>query len=265
MSRINRKQDRNDNDRERRPARGLKKVECRYRPSEFGDIPMIPSVQTYSDGSKAAVWKFDPDFKPRLPKGAVAGDVTKQTFCPMCHTPRYWYMDQKKTCVQCGKKFIFLAMEQKYWYESLKFHFDSVAIRCERCRHQRRTAVSAQRQVAAATKRLEEAPGDPARLIEFAQAFVQQRRILGRGKLDRAIAAAREAHRISPELPESLFWEAACHLSEGRAVRACALLEKFVFQASGQKRLSSLRAEALEILAERRPTSTGVESPVERG
>ena len=252
MARINHKQDRNDNDRERRHARGLKKIERRYRPSEFGDIPLIPWEYTRPDGTRAALWKYDPEFKPRLPKGAVAGDVTKQTFCPMCHTPRYWYMDQKKTCVQCGKKFIFLATEQKYWYESLKFHFDSVAIRCERCRHQRRTAVSAQRQVAAATKRLEEVPGDPARLIEFAQAFVQQRRILGRGKLDRAIAAAREAHRISPELPESLFWEAACHSADRRKERDFQLLDKFVTRSAGQERLKKLRDEALETLATRR-------------
>ena len=44
-----------------------------------------------------------------------------------------------KSCVQCGPDFVFGAKGQKYWYESLTFHFDSVAIICPKCRKIRRS------------------------------------------------------------------------------------------------------------------------------
>jgi hypothetical protein len=36
--------------------------------------------------------------------------------------PKYFYVDDERECIQCGKQFTFHAAEQKYWYETLKFN-----------------------------------------------------------------------------------------------------------------------------------------------
>src|SRR5262249_6411178 len=74
-----------------------------------------------------------------LPRGAVRGDVSQQVFCSAHNEPKYFYLDESRTCVQCGDGFGFSAREQKFWYERLKFSFRSAPIRCLRCRRQRRS------------------------------------------------------------------------------------------------------------------------------
>ena len=44
-------------------------------------------------------WEDDPTFSPRVPKGAVPGDVSKQVFCSACHEPKCFYVDEARTCV----------------------------------------------------------------------------------------------------------------------------------------------------------------------
>src|SRR5262245_59246467 len=96
----------------------------------FGEIPLIRHVWTDGKGREHEYFGYDLSYSPQLPRGAVRGDVHRQHFCPMCHVPRFFYVDDARTCVQCGAEFVFSGEEQKFWYETLKFHFDSVAIRC---------------------------------------------------------------------------------------------------------------------------------------
>ena len=67
----------------------------------------------------------------RIPNTAIAADLTKQTpaTVPVTH-----YYDVKRKCVNCGKGFIFFAVEQKHWYEELGFGLDSDCVRCVVCR-----------------------------------------------------------------------------------------------------------------------------------
>ena len=58
-------------------------------------------------------WEYDAAFSPPVPKGAVPGDVSKQVFCSACQEPKYFYVDETRTCVQCGSRFIFSGAEQK--------------------------------------------------------------------------------------------------------------------------------------------------------
>jgi Probable zinc-ribbon domain len=44
------------------------------------------------------------------------------------------YFDEKRHCRDCGKQFIFFAMEQKHWFEVLGFMLDADAVRCSICR-----------------------------------------------------------------------------------------------------------------------------------
>lgn len=75
-----------------------------------------------------------------MPSGAVLADVSQQR-------PRYspggsprWYVDRGFTCRDCGRKQVWTAAQQKWWYEVAKGSPDSKAIRCRPCRQARRAA-----------------------------------------------------------------------------------------------------------------------------
>lgn len=62
---------------------------------------------------------------------AVRADIAKQEY-GVC--PRHWYVDAGFCCMRCGTSFVFSAPEQRFWYEELKFHVDSLPKRCQECR-----------------------------------------------------------------------------------------------------------------------------------
>jgi putative zinc ribbon protein len=188
----------------------------------FGDVPMIEQ-----DGS----WHCDPAFRPRVPKNAVVGDVSKQEFCALCHVPKYFYVDDERRCVQCGATFTFSGREQKYWYESLKFNFGSVPVRCPNCRRQRRSDRAMHGQLAVARAAAREDPDDPAVLLSLARAIVELNERTGNGELNDAIAAARRAARLWPGSYEPLFWEGVAHARAGHRDRARDQLRSFVASA----------------------------------
>lgn len=78
----------------------------------YGRVPLVRH-ESVVEGKTYEWWRYDPAFKPPLPRGALAGDVTKQAFCP-CHAPKYFYLDETRTCIQCGTEFPFSATEQKF-------------------------------------------------------------------------------------------------------------------------------------------------------
>lgn len=46
-----------------------------------------------------------------------------------------FYVDKAYTCRDCGAEEIWIAKQQKWWYETAKGHIDSTAVRCRRCRN----------------------------------------------------------------------------------------------------------------------------------
>ncbi len=186
----------------------------------------------------------------QIPDGAIRGDVSKQVFCPLCHDPKYFYADETRHCVQCQRSFTFSAREQKFWYESLKFNFLSTAVRCAECRRKRRNERSLHAALGIAVAQAEKTPDDPLAQVELACATVALRERYGQGNLNRAIAAARKAARLSPNLPEALYWEARCQGLAGRGDKARDLLVAFLERAKGLKRLRKLKSRATELLAD---------------
>ena len=194
----------------------------------YGDIPMIRETATGRDGKLHEWWRYDLDYSPTLPRGAVRGDVAKQVFCTACHVPKYFYLDEQRTCVQCGEPFTFRATEQKYWYETLKFNFDSVPIRCVGCRRQRRSEHALREQIARAKASIRASASDPAAQLSLAQAIVEYHERMDGGDLDEAIAAARKAASLWPERPEPLLWEGIAQARAGRKAGARRCLEAFL-------------------------------------
>jgi hypothetical protein len=54
--------------------------------------------------------------------------------------PVFAYVDQTRSCEDCGADFLFSASEQAYWYEELQFVMHSVPKQCPECRKTRRRA-----------------------------------------------------------------------------------------------------------------------------
>lgn len=212
-------------------ARGIKAVIRRLANPEprrwelhpvYGRIPLVPG-----EGS-IEWWRPDPNFKPRLPRRAVRGDVSKQDFCSMHYDPKYYYLDEERTCTQCGRSFVFQAAEQKFWYETLKFNFNSVPIRCPLCRRQRRSEHALREQIARAKAEVRGDPGNPSAHLALARAIVESHERNGQGSLAEAISAARRAARILPKAIEAIFWEGIAHALAGRQARARDCLSRFV-------------------------------------
>lgn len=221
----------------------------------FGPIPMIEVTVTHADGTVASYRDYDPDYAPPLPKGAVRGSVRSQSFCRMCHTPKYFYVDIPGTCVQCGAGFVFRAGEQKHWYESLKFHFDSVAVRCVDCRRKRRSELSLQQELSLAKARVAKEPDSADAQLAVAEAIVRYYQRTGLGRIDHGLAAARKARRLlkghaASDAARAEFWEASCQALAGRNALARPLFESFVARSHAGKRGATLLAEAKRWLSE---------------
>jgi tetratricopeptide (TPR) repeat protein len=195
------------------------------------------------------VVQYDPDHEPALPAGAVRGDIRRQDYCPMCNVPRYFYVDEPRTCVQCSTPFVFTAVEQKYWYETLRFWADSTAIRCVDCRRRHRRNVAIQRHLCAALAALEQAPDDPVRLLEVAAARARYRAAWGRGDLASGLAAARRAQQLWPEEPRALYWEGRLQELAGRPDKARVCYRRFLAEARGQQADQAMRRHAERLLA----------------
>jgi hypothetical protein len=215
----------------------------------FGAIPLVTTSWTDGAGRERSGAAYDASYRPALPEGAVRGDITRQHFCPMCHVPRYFYVDSERTCSQCGEGFVFSGAEQKFWYETLKFHFDSVATRCPACRRKRRSDKALQQQLAQASAEAAADQDNPTKQVALAEAIVRLFERLSMGSLPRAIAACRKARRVcgthpSSELSEALFWEAKAHALAGRVVVARKLFGHMLALGSVGKRKAQLLEEA---------------------
>jgi hypothetical protein len=214
----------------------------------YGNIPLIRHATVGRDGRTHEWWEYDPTFCPRVPKGAVPGDVSKQVFCSACHEPKYFYVDETRTCVQCASRFIFSGAEQKYWYETRKFNFHSVPIRCKSCRRLRRTEHAMREGIARARQTTRDAPGDPSAHLTLARAIVEYHERTGAGSLDDAVAAARKAAKVWKDAPDASLWEGIAHARTGRAKQARECLTEFLARAPDVH--ASLLAKAREYLAQ---------------
>lgn len=215
----------------------------------FGDIPLVPTSSDDAEGRTQEYLTYDLDWQPKLPKGAVRGDVRKQQFCPACHVPRYFYVDDDRSCLQCGCHFVFSAREQKYWFETLHFHFGSVAIRCVECRRKQRSNRALNAQISAATNLLRTDPDNPTHLLSLAEALVRYHERTGSGDLSRAVNAARQAVRQAKRTSwagtaEAYFWEASAHRLAGRSRQALGLYKRFIQRVPSNRRYHQLLAEA---------------------
>lgn len=194
----------------------------------YGRVRLIRRIAKGRDGKRYDWWEYDGTFRPPVPDGAVPGDPSKQVFCSVHHVPKYFFVDEDRRCVDCNEDFVFGATEQRYWYETLKFNFGSVAIRCPNCRKRQRRVSTLNAQVAAARAALLTDANSPTANLDLAESLVLLRQQSGQGNLDDATAAARRARRAWPDAAEPDLWEGLAHALAGRVARARLQLEAFL-------------------------------------
>ncbi|MEN1677943.1 MAG: zinc-ribbon domain containing protein [Planctomycetota bacterium] len=74
---------------------------------------------------------------PSLPEGAIEADLSAQA-PNNSYDPPTFYVDQPFTCCDCGKEEVWLAADQKWYYEVVKGPIYGRASRCRPCRKRRR-------------------------------------------------------------------------------------------------------------------------------
>ena len=74
---------------------------------------------------------------------AIPGDPSKQNYS-VC--PRTWYVNAHFRCETCGQEYVWLAEEQKVWFEVYGFWIDSQPRRCKPCQAQRHQQLNLQKE-----------------------------------------------------------------------------------------------------------------------
>ena len=194
--------------------------------SGHGRVILRAVTFTYPGGATHPGWQWDLS-SVVIPAGALRADPNLQTFC--CGGPKLWYEAIRRSCVQCGDEFLFGAAEQRYWYETLQFHESSTAIRCPKCRKRRRTGKARREQLARALRETEAHPHDAHCWLELARVTVELRQQDGDGNIDRGLAAARKAWRLSEErLAEAQYYEFVLQRTAGREEKARVIEQRFL-------------------------------------
>jgi len=230
-------------------APALGSAEFRQHPL-YGKIPLIPSTHLTAEGRMYTFHEYDPNYAPDMPRGAVRGNIRQQNLCFHCNVPKYFYVDEQKTCIQCGQAFIFSAREQKFWYETLKFYGTSQAIRCPQCRRKKRSEKNLCAQIGSTKSALKQDQDNPALLLGLSEAIVRYHAVSGQANLTEAIAAARRARKLVSKAFEAFFWEALCHIQGGRGAKGRELLARFIESPLNSKKQRDLVKEARQHLVE---------------
>lgn len=95
----------------------------------YGVQPIVSGYLYSKEEIESAHWRYAS--LRYFAETAIPADITKQNYAVY---PRKIYIDIEAHCSGCQREFIFFALEQKYWFEELKFWVDSHCIKCVNCR-----------------------------------------------------------------------------------------------------------------------------------
>ena len=95
--------------------------------------PLVRSPQAPDPSLRGHYWVEDGS--RTVENTAIRADLTKQSAAtvPVTH-----YFDLDKQCLDCGRRFLFFAEEQRYWYEELGLPLEANCVRCLPCRKEAR-------------------------------------------------------------------------------------------------------------------------------
>ncbi len=150
----------------------------------------VVRVRAIKDGRTLAP---DPTDRPRLPRGFLWADPSKQRFG--LGGPALLYGPLEKTCRDCREPFVFTAGAQRGLYEDAKADLAATQVRCFPCVHQRRELEAARVEYAAALRTLAASPTG-ANHADAARAALRVLETGGRAGIERAIGQCRKARKL---------------------------------------------------------------------
>ena len=93
-----------------------------------------PSAKELREAER--VQQLHPDLQRSHPS-AVSADPAKLSHINTYGSVPDFYVDQPFICRLCGKREIWKAHSQKWYYEEAKAHIDAKAVECNACRKQK--------------------------------------------------------------------------------------------------------------------------------
>jgi hypothetical protein len=100
----------------------------------YGSAPRPSGISVAEAEIRNGFWGLRHD--EIYPETVLVADTSRQSYCIY---PRRYYVDILRHCRQCGRDFLFFALEQKYWFETLQFYVDADCVYCPECRRQTQT------------------------------------------------------------------------------------------------------------------------------
>jgi hypothetical protein len=95
----------------------------------YGSAPRPSGIRVSEEEIRNGFWRH-----PRehiFPESVLIADPSKQNYATY---PRSYYVDVLRECRSCGRPFIFFALEQRHWFETLGFYVDANCVLCPSCR-----------------------------------------------------------------------------------------------------------------------------------
>jgi len=106
--------------------------------SEYIDTGRDPSEKDLREAER--VLSLSPVQQKNHPS-AVSADHSKLSHINTYGSLPDFYLDRPFTCHKCGKREIWKAKDQKWYYEEAKGHTDAVAVECHACRKAKKQGV----------------------------------------------------------------------------------------------------------------------------
>ncbi len=100
------------------------------------DTGRNPTIREWAEADRM---NHVPPSVDRLHPSAIPADQAR-----LAHINTYgllpeFYVDRAFTCRRCGKREIWRAVDQKWYYEEAKGHIDAKAVECHECRASKKT------------------------------------------------------------------------------------------------------------------------------
>lgn len=102
---------------------------CYVDHPRFGKNPIVSGYQYSDQQIQRAHWRYAELVYFR--ETAIPARTELQRFSIF---PRAVYVDIEERCIDCGRPFLFFALEQQFWFETLGFWVDAHCIHCVECR-----------------------------------------------------------------------------------------------------------------------------------
>ncbi len=145
----------------------------------YGDRPIESEFKFTKDEIERAFWLYGS--VKYFENTVIPADISKQNYAVF---PRKLYVDIEELCIRCGRPFLFFALEQRHWFETLGFWIDAHCTRCADCRRSDNDIKKMQRTYSSLVQKAERTAAETKELKQYALELYMRGYIKDKGKID---------------------------------------------------------------------------------